>query len=231
MHNNTKKINNQDSSTKFPSTTIESIKDTESKKLDSNGDEIVWELKRTKNIFFCINFLWSMLFRFCVLCFLAYIVFVYFDKLHFLILLPIALIMLYYLFGVALSLNLKTIQITHNNFILKKYIGSDIILPLGSFYICEEDEIIKISFDTIIAIRKLAIKATFPKYFFIDFGNTNIQEIYETIKPYIKNSLIQMNQSDYDYFKNNSLFKDGLPSNYIDFDKIDKLRKEKEKNG
>ena len=45
MHNHTKKINNQDSSTKSPSTTIESIKDTESKKLDSNGDEIVWQSK------------------------------------------------------------------------------------------------------------------------------------------------------------------------------------------
>ena len=53
MHNHTKKTNNQDSSTKSPSTTIESKIDskentikTESKKLDSNGDEIVWELKR-----------------------------------------------------------------------------------------------------------------------------------------------------------------------------------------
>ena len=190
------------------------------------NDEIIWELKRTKNLFFCINFLWSILFRFCVSCFLIYIVFVYFDKLHFLIFVFIALIIFYYLFGIILSINLKTIQITYNNFILKKYIGSDIILPLGSFYICEEDEIIKISFDTIITIRKLAIKAILPKYFFIDFSNTNIQEIYETIKPYIKNSLIQMNQNDYNCFKNNS--KDGLPNNYINFCEIDILRKEQD---
>ena len=52
MHNHTKKTNNQDSSTESPSTTIESIKDTESKKLDSNGDEIVWKYKEKKVGFF-----------------------------------------------------------------------------------------------------------------------------------------------------------------------------------
>lgn len=98
------------------------------------------------------------------------------------------------------------------------------VLPLGTFYMCEEDEIIKISFDTIIAIRPLTIKAILPKYFFIDFSITNIQEIYEIIKPYIKNSLIQMNENDYNCFKNNS--KDGLPNNYINFCEIDILRKE-----
>ena len=128
------------------------------------------------------------------------------------------------MFGIFLSINIKTIQITTNNFILQKYIGSDMVLPLGTFYMCEEDEIIKISFDTIIAIRPLTIKAILPKYFFIDFSITNIQEIYEIIKPYIKNSLIQMNENDYNCFKNNS--KDGLPNNYINFCEIDILRKE-----
>ena len=182
------------------------------------NDEVIWELKRTKNLFFCINFLWSILFRFCVSSFLIYIVFVYFDKLHFLIFVFIVLIILYYLFGVVLSLNLKTIQITHNNFILKKYIGSDIILPLGSFYICEEDEIIKISFDTIITIRKLAIKAILPNYFFIDISNTNIQDLYETINLYIKNSYKHINQNDYNCFKNTSLYIDGFAIAYIDFE-------------
>ncbi|WP_334087292.1 hypothetical protein, partial [Helicobacter typhlonius] len=135
------------------------------------------------------------------------------------------LIILYYLFGIFLSINIKTIQITTNNFILQKYIGSDMVLPLGTFYMCEEDEIIKISFDTIIAIRPLTIQSILQKYFFIDFSNTNIQEIYEIIKPCIKNSLIQMNENDYNCFKNNS--KDGLPNNYINFCEIDILRKEK----
>ena len=187
-------------------------------------DKTIWELKRIKNIFFCINFLWSILFRFCISCFLIYAIFAYFDKLNFLIFLPIILIIFYYLFGIFLSINIKTIQITTNNFILQKYIGSDMVLPLGTFYMCEEDEIIKISFDTIIAIRPLTIKAILPKYFFIDFSITNIQEIYEIIKPYIKNSLIQMNENDYNCFKNNS--KDGLPNNYINFCEIDILRKE-----
>ncbi len=129
------------------------------------------------------------------------------------------------MFGIFLSINIKTIQITTNNFILQKYIGSDMVLPLGTFYMCEEDEIIKISFDTIIAIRPLTIQSILPKYFFIDFSNTNIQEIYEIIKPCIKNSLIQMNENDYNCFKNNS--KDGLPNNYINFCEIDILRKEK----
>ena len=129
------------------------------------------------------------------------------------------------MFGIFLSINIKTIQITTNNFILQKYIGSDMVLPVGTFYMCEEDEIIKISFDTIIAIRPLTIQSILPKYFFIDFSNTNIQEIYEIIKPYIKNSLMQMNENDYNCFKNNS--KDGLPNNYINFCEIDILRKEK----
>ncbi|WP_334091107.1 hypothetical protein, partial [Helicobacter typhlonius] len=70
----------------------------------------------------------------------------------------------------------------------------------------------------------LTIQSILPKYFFIDFSNTNIQEIYEIIKPCIKNSLIQMNENDYNCFKNNSFFKEGLPSDYIDFDEIDTLR-------
>lgn len=40
------------------------------------------------------------------------------------------------------------------------------VLPLGTFYMGEEDEIIKISFDTIIAIRPLTIQSILPKYFF-----------------------------------------------------------------
>ena len=36
-----------------------------------------------------------------------------------------------------------------------------------------------------------------------------------------------MNENDYNCFKNNSFFKDGVPNNYINFCEIDILRKGK----
>ncbi|CUU39636.1 hypothetical protein LS66_009750 [Helicobacter sp. MIT 03-1614] len=45
---------------------------TESKKLDSNNDEIIWELERKKNFLICLNIFWSYFVRcgiigFCLL--------------------------------------------------------------------------------------------------------------------------------------------------------------------
>ena len=74
----------------------------------------------------------------------------------------------------------------------EKLISSSQLIPLKIKLDLNENGIIT---DEEFAVAKKSAKDLLHKYnteIEIDFSNTNIQEIYEIIKPYIKNSLIQM---------------------------------------
>lgn len=139
------------------STGILESNNTESIKLDSNGDEIVWELKIEKNlsehiVLWLVRFIMLGIFMYIF----VYCIGVFYEKLtdsttifrilyqhlrfwNCMMWLGLSLASFYifiiYLREIYLTLNLKSMYIQHNNLIITRYIGNDIIAPLGSFYI------------------------------------------------------------------------------------------------
>lgn len=220
--------NNMAKDTEFKE--INNTKNTESIKLDSNGDEIIWELERKKNFLICLNIFWSYFVRCGIIGFCLFIVYLAFtrDKDWIFILLFLFAIFTIYSFGKDLLqyLNCKTIYLTEKNLCIKKYIGDDIVLSLGSFIIYSFWSFKKLSFDTEYAIELFERKKRV--YSFLNSFNTNIDEIYPILQAYIENYLINAEERVYLLAKRNGWHKNGTPLNYLDFDKIDKLRKEKE---
>lgn len=119
----------------------ENEQELDSKKLDSNGDEIVWELKHKKTL----GFFWSWIARVGYFTIGAVFIVVglekYFSKENNGLLISVILLVLIILWFftspllIYKTLNARKIFIKNNNLILQKYIGKDIDLPLGTFFI------------------------------------------------------------------------------------------------
>ena len=93
-------------------------------KLDSNGDEIVWELETRKNLFF---WLWSWITKIGLITFCVCFIFMYlsFTKWSdFIILFVLVGVILYVSITSYTTLNLKSMYATKNNFYIKKALFS-----------------------------------------------------------------------------------------------------------
>ena len=204
-------------------------------KLDSNGDEIVWELETRKNLFF---WLWSWITKIGLITFCVCFIFMYlsFTKWSdFIILFVLVGVILYVSITSYTTLNLKSMYATKNNFYIKKYFGESISLPLGSFYIALR--LGDYSFQTLAFITRLSIILFINnerKYYCeLSIVKDNFDILEKILKQHTESYLMSLDQKDYaTIFIPN--IKHDINRGYtakIDFDKIDKLRKEKENNG
>lgn len=202
---------------------LESSTNTKEIKLDSNGDEIIWELKRLRHSLKSGTFLFLISQRIVMIAFFVFIIY----KMHeidsigkMLAILVILLVLTYFLSSLYLYFNCETIIIINNKLIIKKYIGSDLNLLLTEIY-CDDEPEIK-GFQSIITFRPIINKKILPYYWYLDFHNTNIREIADILKSYIENTLLSLDEGSYNHFKN--LDRRFMRLNYLDFNMIDKQR-------
>lgn len=204
-------------------------KNAESKKLDSNGDEIVWEMETRKNVFFL---LWSWIAKLGAMAFCIYFIFTYLHLVKwsdFVILLALLSVILYVAITSYTTLNLKGMYATKNNFYIEKYFGESISLPLGSFYIALK--LGDYSFQTLAFITRLSIilfinnKRKYYCELSIVKDNFNILE--KNLKQQTESYLMSLDEKDYAtiFIPNIKYDMDKGYTAKIDFDKIDFLRK------
>lgn len=204
------------------------IPNIESKKVDSNGEEIVWELEREPlHKVILAYFLFYGLYLFYIL----FALWIMYENIESpLLLIIFILITSFFIIRIFYNLNLKAFYFTSNNLIIKKYIGKNIILPLGEFYIIHgRASSLGLDISDVIGVYMIP-KDMLPRYYFTDFY-TNIDKAIDIIKPYIENYCLTIDENIYQAFKHTSFINNEIKDDYIDFDKIDTLRKEQTNNG
>lgn len=147
-----------------------------------------------------------------------------YDIQSFVAIIVLLLCLLYLLLGIVKSLNFKKLYVTKNMLIIKKYLGQDIMLPLGSFCVYESNDYVGVIFfnDTIDFLGfDTKIKYSL---FQIEFANDTCKKINEILKPYIISYLSNLKDEEYLDIKSPKNIFGSIPY----FDEIDKLRKEKE---
>ncbi len=260
MENKAKQMNNQDcknlESNISPKEVNQESKKQESKntesqidskgttiKLDSNDDEIIWELKHKKTLYF----FWSWFARYILFFSGIYYIIIttqkYLSKDDNGLLISVILLfclILWFLVSPLLiykTLNARKILIKNNNLILQKYIGKDINLPLGAFFIhitfpaasaglltCGDVQIIDFHGNYIYHLQ------------LIEDNIENLNQLYDILNPYINDFLCSLDKDNYHKAYNillpitqdfhSNLYK--KKNKQFNLDKIEKLRKEKE---
>ena len=191
------------------------------KRYDKNGDEMIWEIHKYPIYKLIFQYLFSYGVHLLAIWFLVWII--YRHQIDSIFLIILFLFMgFYFVIKVFYNLNFKSCYLTKQNFILQKYIGADLVLPLGKFYLtCGIPSTVGWDFIDAISIYTIS-KDILPKYYFTDFY-TNIDEAMGIIKPYIENYCLKIDEVAYLHFKNSSWVNENRES-YIDFAKIDKIR-------
>ena len=208
----------------------------DSKRLDSNGDEIVWELqyKKTPLLTLWIIVLWN--FRVVVLCGFIWIFYIVIKKLHqsfdkgiwdIALFGIISLMFMAVTFGYSISivrtLNTKRIYATSTNLVIERFIGKDIKFEIGSFYFCDFSHAFTAIYADNTTISKFG-EEVYSAYSFLDpLRSNNIQELYVIAKPQTQEYLSKIDLGSYDFFK--SRHSKISPRFDLDFEKIDELRK------
>lgn len=201
---------------------------TEFQKLDSNGDEIIWELKRKVNFFIVFAYIFYLCIIVGLICILAIYIIPNIDNWKSIF------IFLFLVFGIIFlgrevyySLNLKKIYILGNNLFIEKYLGQDLKLPLNEIIIFEKRTYNK-NFAAVSTQEIASISHhTTIYYFFMESGSTNTNEIKPILQPYVVSYLLKCNEKSYNDFKI-YYSKESIRHQYsIDYDEIDRLRKER----
>lgn len=206
-------------------------KNAESKKLDSNGEEIVWEMKFKRNP---ILWIWSWIVRLGLIIFCIYVIDLFLRRpmglKDFIVVVAMLGIIMWFIISAYKTINLKHIYATKNNLIIERYIGNDTFLPLGTFYIT----IIlgDYSFHSIFAfLTRINIKTfdndTSKCYFEMAYIKDNFNELESIRKSYIESYLSTLKKENLKTIQNiiSPSIKRGYTA-FIDFDKIDSLREE-----
>ena len=197
-------------------------------KLDSNGDEIIWELKRKVNFFIVFAYIFYLCIIVGLICILAIYIIPNIDNWKSIF------IFLFLVFGIIFlgrevyySLNLKKIYILGNNLFIEKYLGQDLKLPLNEIIIFEKRTYNK-NFAAVSTQEIASISHhTTIYYFFMESGSTNTNEIKPILQPYVVSYLLKCNEKSYNDFKI-YYSKESIRHQYsIDYDEIDRLRKER----
>ena len=222
----------------------ESITNTESTKPDSKGNEIVWELKIEKNlsehiVLWLVRFIMLGIFMYIF----VYCIGVFYEKLtdsttifrilyqhlrfwNCMMWLGLSLASFYifiiYLREIYLTLNLKSMYIQHNNLIITRYIGNDIIAPLGSFYIRKITNIFTYMYADSLCMPIVNNKLGGIYTFLNPLCQTNIFDINNIAKEQIEYNLTyNINDTIYNYFMQNAQH---LGLDFIDFQAITLIR-------
>ncbi|WP_054197486.1 hypothetical protein [Helicobacter pullorum] len=224
--------NNMAKDTEFKE--INNTKDTESIKLDSNGDEIVWELKKERNT---INFIWSwaiicgffLFFSWCI--YLMIPLFLNSFKYFFIIVMLVILQIYILYFKFYKTFNVKRLYATKNNLILQRYIGKDMIFPLGEFFVKDIATGYGIHIFGLYSEIQIVNFYNGLSYSFITTinadKNTNFAQLKGIIESKTEQCLIGLDKQKYEFHKKVGNFLKCLKPN---FNKIDKLREQKANN-
>lgn len=199
--------------------------------MSDTQDEIIWKLERKKSI----SALYSHIAYFSLFCVFLYILLTYFttpenlkDLLAFL---ALTFFVCYIARDFYYSLNLKTMYIENNHLFIEKYLGKNIVLPLGDFIIFHRMPFyFNFMFIGDYSIESIRKHSLFPMYFFLEGYNTNVDEIQTLLKPFIVDYLLKCDEKAYNKFKifyGCASIKDQYS---IDYKEIDRLREEKQNN-
>lgn len=225
----------QETSINTESNKLESKKPTDTKnkdniKLDSNGDEIIWELKQNITILFLLGYLFylSIIFGF------MYILIIYMipNIIHDWKPIFISLFLIYGIICLSreiyYSLNLKTMYITKDNLFIKKYLGQDLELALKDCIIFTRMVTGAVNIAGVSTCEINTINNHSTLYIFLESSSNNIEETNILLKPFIINHLLNCNEKSYNQFKIYYSREDIRYQYNIDYDAIDILRKEKD---
>ena len=222
----------QETSISTESNKLESKKpnDTKNKdniKLDSNGDEIIWESKKSK-----IGLILYCGIRIIATLFISYFAI---PKIHtadnsFGKFLAIAIFILFYLLiikNVFSAFNYKGLYFTKDKMVVTYHFTKDIILQFGSFYayysISANSPFVALSSDYAFVTWNRDIVFYIPD---ILIGNIDIgpffEKIYELMKPHLTEYML--NLSDEEYIRIGKTLKNEERLTYLE--EIDSLRKE-----
>ncbi|GAB0173298.1 hypothetical protein [Helicobacter trogontum] len=127
-------------------------------------------------------------------------------------------------------LNQKALYLTKKDIVFEKYIGKTIIAPLGVSYISTYSSMwgaIILGMSSVLTFNRIDSKNHKKISFILAFGSGNLEELYSYLLPKIETYLIGLQEKEYIECKI-SLNIDGKMDSRIDFDKIERLRKEKE---
>lgn len=231
----------QETSINTESSKLESKKpnDTKNKdniKLDSNGDEIVWELEKKINIF---NALWSWGILIIVLLAVLFV----FTLLPLKYSLGFATFLIFVIGVLAIigifcdffykTLNIKKIYATKDYLVIERLFNKNIMIPLGSFYIRLTGEPSPIILDSVGCFSFVSIinfQQQKELYNFIlpsinPLKSTNFNLLEQIMIPKIELYLANIGQDDYE--KISIQEHPEIIGSKIDFDRIDKMRKGK----
>ena len=231
----------QETSINTESSKLESKKpnDTKNKdniKLDSNGDEIVWELEKKINIF---NALWSWGILIIVLLAMLFV----FTLLPLKYSLGFATFLIFVIGVLAIigifcdffykTLNIKKIYATKDYLVIERLFNKNIMIPLGSFYIRLTGEPSPIILDSVGCFSFVSIinfQQQKELYNFIlpsinPLKSTNFNLLEQIMIPKIELYLANIGQDDYE--KISIQEHPEIIGSKIDFDRIDKMRKGK----
>ncbi|RDU59105.1 hypothetical protein CQA53_11635 [Helicobacter didelphidarum] len=215
----------------------------DSTKLDSDDDKIIWELKHKKTLGFFYSWFVRYIFFFGGIYYIIIGTQKYLSRDDNGLLISVILLFLVILWFfvspllIYKTLNARKILIKNNNLILKKYIGKDINLPLGTFFIdirnptwfaallvCDDVEIVNFHGKSIYTLQ------------LIEDNIENLNQLYVVLNPYINDFLYSLDKDNYHKAYNillpitqnfhSNLYKD--KNRQFNLNKIERLRKEQE---
>lgn len=180
-----------------------------------------------------------MEFRVCVLCGFIWISYIMVKKLYqsfdkgiwdIIVFGAISILFIAVVLGYGISiirtLNTKHIYATSTNLVIERFIGKDIAFEIGGFYFCDFSHAFTAIYADSTTISKFG-EEVYSAYSFLDpLRNSNIQELYAIIKPRTQEYLSKIDLGIYEGFK--SRHSKVSPRFDLDFEKIERLRKEKE---
>lgn len=180
-----------------------------------------------------------MEFRVCVLCGFIWISYIMVKKLYqsldkgiwdIIVFGAISILFIAVVLGYGISiirtLNTKHIYATSTNLVIERFIGKDIAFEIGGFYFCDFSHAFTAIYVDSTTISKFG-EEVYSAYSFLDpLRNSNIQELYAIIKPRTQEYLSKIDLGIYESFK--SRHSKVSPRFDLDFEKIERLRKEKE---
>ncbi|GAB0174055.1 hypothetical protein [Helicobacter trogontum] len=233
IHRNTESHNNAVSNNTANNNNTESkkldSKTQENRKLDSNGDEIVWEMKKensfaTKSLRF-----WFYASRFLLISFLISLMFYPTNVKQLFVIIFFLFVIFLVAKGIPVSINFKSLYLTNEKLVIKRYLNKDIILPLGSFCVYEQNYYIAGQLILDDKIIFLDFMGNYEYYVFqFECKDYVCDELNNILKPYIINYFLSLKQEDYLKIKNLSGKYAITKISY--FKEIDKLREEKRNN-
>ena len=210
-------------------------------KLDSNGEEIIWEFRKKLNL---LNVVWSYGIIIAFLSLVASIaIFLPFKydwnvKTSIICLFGLVGIGAFFMNEIYPTFNIKTLYATKDDLVIKRFLNGDIRIPLGNF-------IIRLNgFPTPVVLDSIGLFAYVHIVHFLNqktlynfllptlypLKNTNFSALEQIIAPKITLCLTNLDKENYEKCKKDLKWHPEVIGSNIDYAKIDKLREKQANN-